>query len=149
MARGLIRTQRIKQAVSARKMRADTVGRSILLNREQVMRSARAKTGHQVRADDYDPYIGDVYEGMGLKRGVMGMAEVVSPYLTEEEMAKISAMDETALSALYQNNKFVFEVAFNYGGIKKDGKGAYDVSESKADDMRFLIKQYESYYGAL
>lgn len=149
MARGLIRAQRVKQAVRARTMRADVVGRQILLNREQVMRSARAKTGHQTRTGDYDYYIGDVGEGMNLKRGIEGMAELVSPLLTDEEMRKLRNMGAEELSALYQNNRFVFEVAFNYGGIGKSGKGAYTVDESKAADMRFMIRQYEQYYGEL
>lgn len=149
MARGLIRAQRVKQAVRARTMRADVVGRQVLLNREQVMRSARAKTGHQTSKGDYDYYIGDVGEGMNLKRGIEGMAELVSPMLTDEEMRKLRSMGAEELSALYQNNRFVFEVAFNYGGIGKSGKGAYTVDESKAADMRFMIRQYEQYYGEL
>lgn len=149
MARGLIRAQRVKQAVRARTMRADVVGRQVLLNREQVMRSARTKTGYQTKSGDYDYYIGDVGEGMNLKRGIEGMAELVSPLLTDEEMRKLRNMGAEELSALYQNNRFVFEVAFNYGGIGKSGKGAYTVDESKAADMRFMIRQYEQYYGEL
>lgn len=148
MAKGLIRAQRVKQAVRARTMRSDIVGRQVLLNREQVMRSARAKTGYQAK-QGYDYYKGDYWEGVNLRKGVEGMAELVSPLLSDEELRKLRSMGSEELSALYQNNRFVFEVAFNYGGIEKGGKGAYSVSEQKAEDLRFLIKQYERYYGEL
>ena len=152
MARRIIRTQRERQqsGVGLRKLkRYDVIGRAELLNREQVMRSARAKSSWQTRTGDYDYYIGDMGEGMNLKRGIEGMAELVSPLLTDEEMRKLRNMGAEELSALYQNNRFVFEVAFNYGGIGKSGKGAYTVDESKAQDMRFMIRQYEQYYGEL
>lgn len=152
MARRIIRTQRERQqsGVSLRKLkRYDVVGRTELLNREQVMRSARAKSSWQARTDNYDYYIGDMNEGMNLKRGIEGMAELVSPLLTDEEMRKLRNMGAEELSALYQNNRFVFEVAFNYGGIGKTSKGAYTIDESKAADMRFMIRQYEQYYGEL
>lgn len=152
MARGQIRAMRVRQAVQARTMRADTAGRRVLLNREQVMRSARATTGRQARGmteRPYDYYSGDYWEGSNLKAGVEGMAEKVGHLLTDEEMRKLRSMGEENLSALYQNNKFVFEVAFNYGGIRRSAIGADIVDEQKADDMRFLIRQYEQYYGAL
>ena len=152
MARRIIRTQRERQqsGVGLRKLkRYDVIGRAELLNREQVMRSARAKSSWQTRTGDYDYYIGDMGEGMNLKRGIEGMAELVSPLLTDEEMRKLRSMGAEELSALYQNNKFVFEVAFNYGGISKTSKGAYTIDESKAQDMRFMIRQYEQYYGEL
>lgn len=152
MSRRLIGAMRVKAPVKARKMLSDTVGRTVLLNREQVMRSARARTGRQARdmaEHGYDYYRGDFWEGEQLRKGIEGMAEVASTQLTDEEMRKLRSMDSENLSALYQNNRFVFEVAFNYGGIEKSGKGAYRVSENKGDDMRFLIRQYEQYYGEL
>lgn len=154
MARGIIDAQRAKQSVKARKYTQRTLsdlerGRYVLQNRRQVRRSAAGKSGYLASTGQFDYYKGDYWEGYNLKKGVEGMAERVSEVLTDEELAKIRAMGSEELSALYQNNRFVFEVAFDYGGIDKTSRGSYSVSESKADDMRFLIQQYERFYGEI
>lgn len=156
MGIGLIAARRAaKKGIIARKLTQRTLGdleagRYVLQNKAQVMRSARATAGRQLgKLGGFDYYKGDYWEGCNLKQGVMGMAERVSSVLTDEEMRKLQAMDSENLSALYQNNRFVFEVAFDYGGIDKNARGAYTIDESKAEDMRFLISQYERYYGAL
>jgi len=150
------RTVKAMRGVSAKKLTAKTLGslsgssRFVLANPQQVKRSVRARTASQVSGrSDFDYYKGDYWEGHNLKKGIEGMAERVSNVLTDEELRKIRAMGSEELSALYQNNKMVFDVAFNYNGVEKNARGAFDIDESKADDMRFLIDQYERYYGVL
>lgn len=123
-------------------------GRYALQNVERVKRQARGRTSYDTTHGGVDWADGDFQEGSNLKSGIMGMASKAAEHLSDEDMAKLNAMDEQALSALYQNNKMVFEVAFNYGGVSRTSHGDV-VDASKGDDMRFLIQQYERNFGKI
>lgn len=84
-----------------------------------------------------------------LAEGVYNMASVrLGNILSEEELLKIKNMDAERLGVLYKNDKFVFNVYFQYSGVNMSG-GAYEAAEGKAEDVRFLIDQYERAFGTI
>ena len=123
--------------------------RYILQSEAKARRQAAGYSGWLGRSGKFDYSLGDVQEGENLLRGVAGMADAIRDQLTDEQYYKIMSMEGEKLSALYQNNKMVFEVYYNYGGISKDSSGANVVDASKGKEAQFLIDQYEKFFGTI
>jgi hypothetical protein len=70
----------------------------------------------------------------------MGMAQKAN--CSPEAWEKLQNMDPEKLDALYQNNKFVFDVYFNYGNVGVEEDGAMNYVD-KNSDIDFLIETYE------
>ena len=66
-----------------------------------------------------------------------------------EIVGKLSKMEPEKLKYLYDNNKFVFDVYFQYEGINYTGSTYQVIGDAKDSDARFLIEQYERTFGAL
>lgn len=123
--------------------------RYVLQSEAKARRQAAGYSGWLGRSGRFDYSLGDAEEGENLLRGVAGMADTIRDQLTDEQYYKIMSMEGEKLSALYQNNKMVFEVYYNYGGISKDSSGANVVDASKGKEAQFLIDQYEKFFGAI
>ena len=122
-----------------------------LANPEIARRAARTATTKAIHKGWVRPGEAPVLsadEAQNLKKGVEGMLARIDP-TSSEFRNKIEAMDPEKLAQLYQNNKFVFEVYFNYGGIEKTKSGAMKSIPAKRSDAEFLISEYERAFGEL
>ena len=122
--------------------------RKELANPEIARRVAKAQTTKAINKGWLMPGQGPTLshgEAENLKKGVIGMMTRIKPSATTEK-DKIEAMDADKLAQLYQNNRFVFEVYFNYGGIEKKN-GA--LTEGNIENAEFLIEEYERAFGPL
>lgn len=118
-------------------------GRKKLINTKAAKSAAKGRTTRLAKkglqAQGRGKY--DRTRGAALKKGIEGMARRVN--LDEETYNRLMEMDEKALDALYQNNGFLFEIAFSYTGVETDpDTGAYVLSEDRSSDFLFLIEQY-------
>ena len=121
-------------------------GRYALQSTKAAMRSASGKSGYLKASGKFDYSLYDYDEGVNLENSVQGMAMTISDQLTQEQFDALMSMKGEHLSALYQNNKTVFEVYFNYGGISKTEEGAHITDASKATEAQFLIDQYRKFF---
>lgn len=124
--------------------------RQSLANPEIARKAAKAATTRAMNrgwtvAGKPPIYTGD--DARALKKGVTGMATRIDPG-DKVLKSKLDAMDEDKLAILYQNNKFVFEVYFQYEGITREGD-KYIPDQSKKKDAQFLIDEYERAFGEL
>ena len=62
--------------------------------------------------------------------------------------AKINAMDNDKLMQLYQENEIIFDVYFDYGGVKDTQQGRSGNKET-AKNAQALIDTYEAKYGVI
>lgn len=124
--------------------------RQSLANPEIARKAAKAATTRAINRGwtvAGKPPIYSGAEAEHLKTGVSNMMSRIDP--TDASMkAKIEAMDADKLATLYRNNKFVFEVYFQYEGIQRKGN-TYTAEPSKKKDAQFLIDEYERAFGAL
>lgn len=86
----------------------------------------------------------DYKRGEALKKGIEGLARAADD-VTEEQRAKLHAMDPGKLDEMYQSNDLIFEVYFQYGATSEGFKTLSD----KNADVQFLIDQYEARYGPI
>lgn len=61
---------------------------------------------------------------------------------------KINAMDDAKLMQLYDENKLIFDVYFDYGGVRDTAKGRVGDKET-AKNAQALIDVYEAKYGKI
>ena len=61
---------------------------------------------------------------------------------------KIAQMDDAKLMQLYQENEMIFDVYFDYGGVR-DGNEGRRGSKETAKNAQALIDVYEAKYGAI
>lgn len=61
---------------------------------------------------------------------------------------KIEMMDDAKLMQLYQENEMIFDVYFDYGGVKDTQEGRRGNKET-AKNAQALIDVYEAKYGAI
>lgn len=61
---------------------------------------------------------------------------------------KIQAMDNKKIMELYNDNEMIFDVYFDYGGIRDKGKGPQGNRETAAN-AQALIDVYEARYGPI
>lgn len=61
---------------------------------------------------------------------------------------KITKMDDAKLMQLYQENEIIFDVYFDYGGVKDTSEGRRGNKET-AKNTRALIDTYEAKYGTI
>ena len=151
MARTKVPAMQIK-STSLAKLTQRTLGESIdkgryaLQSSRKAMRSAAGRSGYLKATGEFDYSAFDFDEGVNLENSVQGMAMAISDQLSQEQFDALMSMRGDHLSALYQNNKAVFEVYFNYGGISKTEEGAHVTDASKATEAQFLIDQYRKFF---
>ena len=121
-------------------------GRQELLNANMARASARRKTTRTVNMGGIDVTAVDMVRGENLKEGIMGMAQKAN--CSPEAWEKLQNMNPEKLDALYQNNKFVFDVYFNYGNVGVEEDGAMNYVD-KNSDIDFLIETYERSFGVV
>lgn len=119
-----------------------STGRYELTNAARARKTARQKTRRQVSRASIPDYVPDMVRGAQLKKGIVNLASA-SEDITEEQLAKLQAMDPAKLDAMYQRNDLIFEVYFQYGRPEQG-----ELS-NKSRDADFLIEQYEQYYGPI
>ena len=119
-------------------------GRSELLDAKDARRVAKGRATRAANTGGIDTFGADIVRGENLKEGIMGMAQKAN--VDPETWAKLERMDPEKLDALYQNNKFVFDVYFNYGNVGVDEDGAMDYVD-KNSDIDFLVETYERSFG--
>lgn len=61
---------------------------------------------------------------------------------------KISKMDDAKLMQLYQDNELIFDVYFDYGGVKDTSEGRKG-DRNTAKNAQALIDTYEAKYGVI
>lgn len=61
---------------------------------------------------------------------------------------KISKMDDAKLMQLYQDNEMIFDVYFDYGGVKDTSEGRRGNKET-SKNAQSLIDTYEARYGVI
>ena len=61
---------------------------------------------------------------------------------------KINAMDNDKLMQLYQENEIIFDVYFDYGGVKDTSEGRRGTKET-TKNAHALIDTYEAKYGVI
>lgn len=61
---------------------------------------------------------------------------------------KITKMDDAKLMQLYQENEIIFDVYFDYGGVKDTQQGRSGNKET-AKNSQALIDTYEAKYGTI
>lgn len=124
--------------------------RQALANPEIARKAAKAATTRMLNrragwAEYGKPPITSPGEDAHLKEGVIGMAERVNA--SAEQLQRLREMDQSKLSELYRNNRFVFEVVFSYEGIEKNPNGSLSVDPSRLQDIDFLIQEYDRAFG--
>lgn len=123
--------------------------RQILLDADLTRRVAKGQTTKLLKGS-YMPGKGSAEyarQADSLKQGVIGMAARAN--MDGEIVGKLSKMESDKLKYLYDNNKFVFDVYFQYEGINYTGSTYQVIGDAKDSDARFLIEQYERTFGAL
>lgn len=144
---------------SSRKTKVANAGRFALQNPRLARKVARQKQGRLIQRDMFDDWVNRSPKGNGesLKKGIMGMADTHAGLTIEDSELyyKLSNMDPNKLQAMYERNELIFEVAFNYGGASSDGAmdqrgfGANEVIPGKAQELEFLVEQYERAFGPI
>lgn len=136
----------VKRSSARKSVFMEETGRRGLLDPRAARAAAR---GRQTRLIDegMDLSGADIERGQNLKNGILGLANKAQ--VSEEQMAKLQKMEADKLDAMYQGNKFVFDVYFNYSEVSADESGALKYGPGKSSDVDFLIEQYERAYGAL
>lgn len=136
----------VKRSSARKSVFMEETGRRGLLDPRAARAAAR---GRQTRLIDegMDLSGADIKRGQHLKNGILGLANKAQ--VSEEQMAKLQKMEADKLDAMYQGNKFVFDVYFNYSEVSADESGALKYGPGKSSDVDFLIEQYERAYGAL
>lgn len=123
---------------------ARAFGRTELANPEIARKAAKAQTTRFINrgwSTAGKPPIISSGDAGHLKQGVMGMAARLNA--NADQLRQLSAMDPDKLAQLYRNNKFVFELVFDYRGITKTGPGGSAVADpSRKADLDFLIGEY-------
>ena len=122
-------------------------GRRKLVNPAAARKIASQKTRRQLKRAESGPTsqrIIDYKRGKALKKGIESLARAADD-VTEEQRAKLHAMDEGKLDEMYQSNDLIFEVYFQYGMTSEGFKTLND----KNADVQFLINQYEARYGPI
>lgn len=127
--------------------------RQELANPEIARKAAKAATTRAINRGwtvAGKPPIYTADEAKNLKDGIDGMLTRIDPENKSGLKAKIDSMDQDKLAILYRNNKFVFEVYFQYQGIVPEGPGGTLVGDpGKVSDAQFLIDEYERAFGEL
>lgn len=123
--------------------------RTTLVDTEKAKIEAKKATTRLINQGVTPQYFGrSMSSGDALYKGINKLGEMASPYLTEEELASLRSMDAGILNQLYYKNKFLFNVAYQYDGINENtgyGEGTLSVDETKADELRFLISEYDRF----
>lgn len=125
---------------------AEVKGRSELQYSKKTKQAAKARQTRLINADVLRPAKSSV-EGEQLKKGIEGMGHRAA--LDDERMEKLERMDPDKLKSMYDSNELLFEVFFNYGGIKETEYGAYQVEDQKIQEIDWFIGEYERTWGAL
>lgn len=83
-------------------------------------------------------------------RSVKAMSEFLTGQGADAELLrqKIKAMDDNKLMTLYQENEMVFDVYFDYGGIRQTDKGMIS-NQQTAANARALVEVYEKRFGPI
>jgi hypothetical protein len=136
----------VKRSAARKSVFMEETGRRGLLDPKAARAAAR---GRQTRLIEEGVSLegADLKRGENLKNGITGLANKAQ--VSDEQMAKLERMEPEKLDALYQHNKFVFDVYFNYSEVSTDQSGALMYGPGKSSDVDFLIEQYERLYGAL
>ena len=126
--------------------------RSTLVDTEKAKIEAKKATTRMINKGVTPQYFGrSMSSGDSLYLGINKLGEMASPYLTDEELAMLRSMDAGILNQMYYGNKFLFNVAYQYDGINENtgyGEGTLSVDETKADELRFLIGEYNRFVSA-
>jgi len=136
----------VKRSAARKSVFMEETGRRGLLDPKAARSAARGRQTRLIQ-EGIDLSNADLRRGENLKNGVLGLANKAQ--VSEEQMAKLQEMDPEKLDAMYQGNKFVFDVYFNYSEVSADESGGLKYGPGKASDIDFLIEEYERAYGAL
>lgn len=136
----------VKRSAARKSVFMEETGRRGLLDPRAARAAARGRQTRLIE-DGFDLSGTDLKRGQNLKEGIMGLANKAQ--VSEEQLAKLNRMEADKLDAMYQGNKFVFDVYFNYSEVSTDETGALVYGPGKSSDVDFLIEQYERAYGAL
>ena len=123
-------------------------GRAILLDTAAAKKTARQRMTRALRSGQFKG-MPDYAGGQSLHDGLVAMADRSG--LSDSEMfARIDAMDPQVLAEMYSQDKLVFEVVYNYEGIRKNADGEYEVidAERKQNDFEFFLGEYNRYAAA-
>lgn len=137
----------VKRSSARKSVFMEETGRRGLLDPKAARAAARGRQTRLIE-EGFDLSGADFERGDNLKDGILGLAKK-SNRVDDETYAKLNRMDPEKLDVMYQQNKFVFDVYFNYSDVSTDETGALVYGPSKASDIDFLIEQYERAYGAL
>lgn len=136
----------VKRSSARKSVFMEETGRRGLLDPRAARAAARGRQTRLIN-EGMDLSGADIERGQNLKNGILGLANKAQ--VSEEQMAKLQKMEADKLDAMYQGNKFVFDVYFNYSEVSADESGALKYGPGKSSDVDFLIEQYERAYGAL
>lgn len=124
--------------------------RTVLANPEIAEKVAKAMTTKAIRSgslqEGFRTY--SKAEAKTAKAFGKGVRNMATRNASTEQLYKIKQMDDQKLKDLYDHNKFVFEVYFQYEGIEQQGKTII-TSGTANKNAQFLIEQYERAYGSL
>ena len=140
--------------LSGKRARKDTVaahhevlanipkGRYALANPEEALRASKSMTTKAIRG--HGPvHMGSAAEGDALKKGLQSFAD--STNMSQGTKDALASMDSDKLEQLYRENRFVFEVGFNYEGVRQ-GVGGLEMSEAahqrKEAEFQHVIDEY-------
>ncbi len=117
--------------------------RAILVDKELAKRTAKSRTTRSLKSGVY--HTPDYAGGSALHDGLRAMAE--RSEVGDELYARIENMDPDILAEMYSDNKLIFEVVFNYEGIRQTQQGEYEVIDKggKRSDFEFLVNEYNRY----
>lgn len=123
--------------------------RAILMDVNLAKKVAKSRITKAIKSGDmFGGKVPDYAAGEHLKDGISGMA-VTSGMEETETFQRIQNMDGDVLAEMYSNDKLVFEVVFNYEGIRRtdDETGEYEVwnPKQKKSDFDFFINEYNRY----
>lgn len=83
-------------------------------------------------------------------KSVKAMSEFLTGQGADAELLrqKIRAMENEKLMTLYQENEMIFDVYFDYGGIKQTDRGMIS-NQQTAANARALVEVYERRFGPI
>lgn len=123
-------------------------GRTALDKAKKAGEVAKGKNTNLIRYGlSFSRPIGSLADGQKLKKSILGMGARLNIDTARMEMLK--KMDPRYLQGLYEQNDILFEVYFDYDGIKYHDAGYYTIEDDKTSQVDLLIIEYQRVFGAL
>ena len=119
--------------------------RAILMDTDLAKRTAKSRMTKALKTGGFGR-VPDYAAGDHLKEGLTGMADTAGMRDTAM-FQRLENMDGDVLAEMYSNDKLVFEVVFNYEGIRRNEQDQYEVWDPtrKEGDFEFFIGEYNRY----